>query len=235
MVKFAISKQGDTLLSNSFNGYNSKLLIKCKKCGEDYEQTLNMYRKGYQHKKCSDRLFESSSGLKLATRPVTYLTKICINCEKEFVICKSLKRRITCSDECKEKYIKSDIHIAKLREAGLKSVKSSCSRSKNEIYFAELCKSKFENVLTNEKMFEGWDADVILPLFKIAINWNGIFHYKPIRKGMNIEKVKNRDSQKNEAIIRSGYTPYNIKDMGSYNKKFVESEFKKFLDYIYFT
>ena len=35
-------------------------------------------------------------------------------------------------------------------------------------------------------MFNGWDADVILPDLKIAIMWNGIWHYKQVRKNHNV-------------------------------------------------
>lgn len=45
---------------------------------------------------------------------------------------------------------------------GRTSVKSQNRRSKNEIYFAELCSEYFDNVLTNEPIFNEWDADVIL-------------------------------------------------------------------------
>ena len=83
-------------------------------------------------------------------------------------------------------------------------------------------------------MFNGWDADVILPDLKIAIRWNGIWHYKKVRKNHNLELVKNRDRIKEKMIIRNGYIPYIIKDMGRYNTKFVDEQFEKFMKYLYF-
>lgn len=41
---------------------------------------------------------------------------------------------------------------------------------------------EFENILTNEPIFDGWDCDIILPDFKIAITLNGIWHYKKNQK-----------------------------------------------------
>jgi hypothetical protein len=103
------------------------------------------------------------------------------------------------------------------------------SRSKNEMYFAELCAAKFDKVKCNEPLFNGWDADVIISSMKIAVLWNGIWHYRQVNKNHNLEHVKIRDKYKLENIIKCGYTPYIIKDMGSYKKEFVESEFNKFL------
>lgn len=102
------------------------------------------------------------------------------------------------------------------------------SRSKNEIYFAELCSSEFNKVLTNEKIFNGWDADVILPELKIAILWNGKWHYEKVLEGHKLNQVQNRDKIKLKEIKKMNYIPYIIKDMGGYNKRFVEKEFEKF-------
>ena len=84
-------------------------------------------------------------------------------------------------------------------------------------------------------MFDGWDADVIIPQLKIAVSWDGAWHFKKITKAHNLEQVQNRDKIKHKLIEKHGYTHYSIKDMGSKNKKFVEQEFEKFCDYIYFT
>lgn len=47
----------------------------------------------------------------------------------------------------------------------------------------------------------------------------------------SIEQIQNRDKIKIKEIEKCGYTPYVIKDMGKYNKAFVENELKKFIDY----
>ena len=131
------------------------------------------------------------------------------------------KKNQTCK-KCKTQKEKQSNHFSKM---GLKSVKKQNKRSKNEIYFAELCKNKFNTVLTNEQIFNGWDADVILPEYKIAVLWNGIWHYKEIRKNNSLTQIQNRDKIKLHEIKSCGYIPYIIQDMGKYNKKFVETKF----------
>lgn len=57
-----------------------------------------------------------------------------------------LRYRKTCSSECLSKTFKN---------AGICSSQKRVLRSKNEIYFYELCKNKFLNVKHNEPMFNG--------------------------------------------------------------------------------
>ena len=164
----------------------------------------------------------------------------CIVCGKEYY--KSLTPSSTlkmCSKECSEFYkanrklFLSDESLEKLSKGGRKSVdvQGEKRRSKNEIYFYELCKKHFKNVEHNKRMFNGWDADVIIEDIKYAIMWNGVWHYKEIYEN-SLKKVQNRDALKIEEIKKLGYTAYIIKDMGGENKKFVENEFDKFLKHI---
>ena len=115
---------------------------------------------------------------------------------------------------------------------GLHSASSQNKRSKNEIYFANLCKSIFNNVTTNSPIFNEWDADIILNDQKIAILWNGVWHYKKITSKHSLEQVQNRDNLKIKEIKIMNYLPYIIKDMGKFNKSFVELEFMKFLNFL---
>ncbi len=103
-------------------------------------------------------------------------------------------------------------------------------RSKNEMYFAELCKQVFIDVLENQPMFNGWDADVILPEYKLAVLWNGNWHHKQISKKQSLKQVQARDKIKIDQIRIAGYIPYVINDYGSHNTKFVECKFKEMLD-----
>lgn len=105
-------------------------------------------------------------------------------------------------------------------------------RSKNEIHFADLCKENFANVETNKPIFNGWDADVILPNEKIAVLWNGKWHYEKITKKHSVNQVQNRDKIKLGEIVKARYTPYVIRDDGREDKLFVEMEFKKFQEFL---
>lgn len=149
-------------------------------------------------------------------------TKTCICCGDNFI---TDSQRKTCSLVC-EKTLKN----LGARKGGLISVgvQSKKRRNKNEKLFAEMCIKDFSEVLTNEPIFNGWDADVILPEQKIAILWNGKWHYEQIKKGSSLSQIQNRDKIKLEEITKIGYTPYVIKDMGKYNPEFVKSEYEKF-------
>jgi hypothetical protein len=149
----------------------------------------------------------------------------CSVCETEFEHTKKNKK--TCSVICKK------IATTKgARKGGLSSVLSQQKRSKNEIYFYNLCKNKFSNVLHNEQMFNGWDADIILPDLKIAVLWNGVWHYKKITKKHSLSQVQIRDMLKIKEIENFGFTAYIIKDMGKYNKTKVEDEFYIFCKWL---
>ena len=154
-----------------------------------------------------------------------YQIKVCAVCSDKFKGRRGKKK--CCSKKC-----------AKMLQAqgGRNSAEAQQRRSKNEILFSELCESEFQNVGLNEKCFVNkygsWDADVILHDLKIAILWNGIHHYKKISKKHSLKQVKARDKIKLDTIIANGYVPYIIKDMGAYDPKFVDSQFKKLKQHI---
>jgi hypothetical protein len=98
--------------------------------------------------------------------------------------------------------------------------------------FFEYCKITFGSVENNLPIFNGWDADIIIHDYKIAVMWNGVWHYKKVRKNHSVPQVQNRDKLKIKEIINFGYTPYVIEDLGKFSKKKVELEFEKLLDYL---
>lgn len=181
---------------------------------EEYEK----FYKINKNKKISNSLKKEKANTKIE--------KECQNCKSIFITTK--KSRKFCSKKC------ANILNGKLRgrKGGLISATKQNRRSKNEIYFAELCKNYFKIVKTNEPIFNGWDADVIIEDLKIAILWNGKWHYEKITKKHSLKQVQNRDKIKVDQIKDHGYIPYIIKDMGSENKIFVEKEFDKLLEYI---
>ena len=159
-------------------------------------------------------------------------TIICKQCQTEFKPSHSLT--ILCSLDCKRKYEQTDEYKEKAKEygrrGGLVSVTKQDRRSKNEMAFANLCQKYFgkQNVICNQPIFDGWDADVILPELKIAVLWNGNWHYKQISKTQSLHQVLVRDTIKLKVIEKHGYIPYIIKDTGKYNISFVKQEFELF-------
>lgn len=154
----------------------------------------------------------------------------CNWCKKKFETTKR-KGRKSCSTECEINFNRD--HLKRIGKVGcLKSVESQNRRSKNEIYLSELCSKEFKNIRLNEQIFNGWDADIILDDYKLAIMWDGNWHHKKLSKGHSLEQVQNRDKIRIKEIINCGYTPYTINDYGKYNKHFVEKEFEKLKEYI---
>lgn len=151
--------------------------------------------------------------------------KTCDFCTNEFKT-KSLTRN-WCSSKCRTLTAGWTAQCRKAGQAAAK-VLQNVRRSKNEIYFSELCEKEFKNVLINERIFNGWDADVVLSDYKLAIHWNGAWHYKKLFPGHNLENIQNRDKIKYNEVTKFGYVNYIIIDENSkLNKEFVEEEFLK--------
>lgn len=215
---------------------NNKLELKlCKQCNKTFKPKLA--EQVFCNRICANR-FIAQNRIKSNTGDKrTYL--IPIKCK----FCKELfkpKHAITkfCSVKCAHKHSRSPENYEERRRIGSKggkiSARNQVRRSKNEIYFYELCLKLFPKAINNEPIFDGWDADVILPQLKIAVLWNGIWHYQKIAKAHNLEQVQRRDRIKLKIINKYNYKAYIIKDMGKHDKKFVESEFEKFKNYVYF-
>lgn len=253
-----IKGKGYELLSREYNNSKELLDIKCGVCYKEYKQTFSKFKEGQFHPYCQNEEKKPFGGyvspIKLApiscivckkefkpkyankkfcTRecyrnyptPLKLTPIKCIICEKDFQPKYSVRK--ICSMTCSKNMCSHPDYLIIAKNAGKQSAANQSRRSKNEIYFSELCSNHFE-ITTNEPFFEGWDADVIIHSEKIAILWNGIWHYKQISKTQSLLQVQTRDKLKIDVIVKMGYTPYVIKDMGKYNKKFVEQEFETF-------
>ena len=238
-VKEFIKNAGDKLISTEYVNNRTKLSIECHLCHTPYDQVFTSYQKGHRHQNCPSGL--SALDIYNATREILPLiTKTCPECNKQFEVTNHRRKQITCGPECLKVYIKKKAESGHFRRIGSMGGKISAAmqtrRSKNEILFAELCEEHFtfDEVVCNEPMFEGWDADVILKKLKIAILWNGIWHYKKVREGHNLAQVQSRDRIKTKIIKKLGFIPYVIKDMGGWSRKLVVSEFAKLQNFVYF-
>ena len=141
----------------------------------------------------------------------------------------AMRHNATCSREC--------AHLSQSnggKTGGKHSAKIRAKRSKNEIAIANRCIEAFNNrkILTNEPYFNGWDADVILVDYKIAILWNGIWHYKIVRNNQSLKQIQSRDRIKLKMIEKCGYIPYVIKDEGKFSMKKVNEEFEIFKNFL---
>lgn len=208
---------------NNHNRFNKKIKY-CTVCNVEFYAAINAY-KNFICFRCSS-LFLTKRIIR-APKIIGFM-KIsqsnCIDCNKIIYYKKYGKL-------CRHKmYVNLGKRIGKLSAA--KQVK----RSRNEMYFAELCSKYFTKIGTNEAIFKSkygnWDADVIIYDYKIAVLWNGIWHYKKVRAKHSLAQVQSRDKIKQDVIIDNLYMPYIIKDMGKFNKNFVENEFNIFIKYV---
>lgn len=219
----------------------------CEKCGKEYELQLteDNYNKGKYRKHCSrscanGHIHSDETKEKISKNtPRKKKIYICKICKKEYYYTKGENTKSVCSSECRQYYLShkkeflSGETLEKLSKAGRKSVQKQGEkrRSKNEIDFYNLCKNYFKSVLHNEPIFNGWDADIIIEDYKLAILWNGAWHYKEISKKNSLKEIQNRDKIKINEIQKCGYIPYVIKDMGKYSHNIVENEFEKLKKY----
>lgn len=152
----------------------------------------------------------------------------CIICKKPIFASltkkAAVKKRKTCGRLCFLEAVSRGSRKTAAKQLLLK-------RSKNEILFSELCSEKY-SIICNAPIFDGWDADVILVYEKIAILWNGKWHYEKLTKQHSLEQVQNRDKLKEKAILQCGYTPYVIKDMGGFNPIFVNEKFGELVNWL---
>jgi len=218
-------------MSETYVNNKLPIIVGCRYCDQQYQTTYDRFQKGHTHI-CPEGTTRPSQ-----KRLISYVTKKCLSCRREFTNPKT-KRRKCCSAECAKQFRQSLAESGLFKNNGRIGGKISASievrRSKNEILFAEMCEKHFD-ILTNEPMFDGWDADVIIPSLRIAIAWNGVWHYKKVRENHDLEQVQRRDKIKQKIIQQKfGYTFYTIVDMGGASKKLVEQEFRKFMDFLYF-
>ncbi len=167
--------------------------------------------------------------------------RLCVFCKIEYNPKRSEQK--CCSRECSLNKLLNDKDslIENGRKGGNKSLTILNRRSKAEICFADLCIKKYgkENILCNELFFKDkkgnlWDADIIIKSLKIAILYNGIFHYKKVYKNQKLDRMIAKDTLKEKIIIENGYTYYIVKDLGKFNKSFVENQFHLFIHKVNF-
>jgi len=220
-----IKSKGDKLISKEYHTTLKLLEIECSTCNKVYTQTYGRFYMGYHHAYCQTQLPFGGYKKVVTLKPIE-----CIICKNNFQPTRASVKM--CSMACSIAFTRTPEYKLNAIQNGSKGGQISATkqsrRSKNEIYFAELCQEYF-TITTNEPYFDGWDADVIIHEQKIAVLWNGAWHYKQISKTQQLTQVQARDRVKTAIINKYGYTPYVIKDMGKYDKRFVEEQFAIFM------
>jgi hypothetical protein len=222
-----IKSKGYELISKEYHNTKMLLDLQCGKCNEIYQQTFDRFVRGYYHPFCENIERIPFGGYK---KPITLKNIICPVCNIEFHP-KRFDIKL-CSKKCSKEYSRRDEYKEIAQQNGSKGGKISATkqsrRSKNEMYYAEKCEEYFgkENVTTNEACFDGFDCDIIIHKYKLAVSYNGAWHYKQISKTQSLKQVQARDKVKEAIVTKYGYRFYIVKDMGKYDRDFVDQEFE---------
>lgn len=163
---------------------------KCPQCSKEFKTT------SANIKFCSKNCSMHFSGNKSRIHSELYKKKVSDSLKKYFgtynkpvikKFCKACGEKLgkrNKSGYCRKCISKFRVYSSETRKklslAGRRAASHIVKRSKNEIAFCEEIEKIFADTIHNIPMFNGWDADVIIPSKKVAILWNGNFHYKDI-------------------------------------------------------
>lgn len=158
----------------------------------------------------------------LVNKRSSNINYICYSCKLYELKCKQCNNiftthkqsQIFCSKTCNSTFQNKNTNNGIL--GGLASAKSRCLRSKDEIKLFEMCKSYFrEKVTHNEEVISEtfWDADIIIRDIKVAIFWNGPWHYKDMNmKNHSLKQVQTRDKIKIDLFLSHDWTIFIFED-----------------------
>jgi len=105
--------------------------------------------------------------------------------------------------------------------------KRQSRRSQIEVKFYNLLAKEFPqlNILPNDKnMLSGLEVDIAIPSLKLAIEWNGIVHFKPIYGKNKLDKVQQIDAKKLKIAANKNINLIVIPDFVS-NDKILQKAF----------
>jgi len=177
----------------------------CKNCNKHYKKRANqLHLENILQTFCSQKCF----GLFTQAR----VSEPCGNCGKTITKCISAKKRsksdhIFCSSSCSASYNNK--------------IRVKTRRSKCEILLYELLCDKFPllTILPNDKtMLNGYEVDIAIPDLKLAIEWNGTVHFKPIYGIDTLTKIQSRDKLKLEIANNHNINLIVIPDLVSTSK-----------------
>lgn len=70
--------------------------------------------------------------------------------------------------------------------------------------------------IANDKTYlDGYELDIVIPSIKLAIEWNGIVHYRPIYGQAKLDNIQKRDAEKQELALAKGIELIVVPDLVS--------------------
>lgn len=188
--------------------YRKRKNIFCSKnCAAKFNNSIRTRESREQQKQSLNTFFENSKdiiSLRFIERTRLLECKYyddpdkCVSCG---TILKFGYTRKTCNDECLTQFRIDNNSIR-----GKRSANKIVKRSKDETLLYELCKAYFSYVENNTIIADGWDADIVIPTMKLAIMWNGPWHYIQMpHKNHSLAQVQNRDKIKTNLFTKLGW------------------------------
>ena len=189
-----------------------KNIIKCDQCGQEFHKKPS-------HVKRNKNNFCSKYCLSVFNTKDRIIQK-CSNCSKELhieprYIEKSKTGNFFCDKSCAATFNNK--------------LKRKSRRSKIETKLYNLLVEKFPslNILSNDKtMLDGYEVDIAIPELQLAIEWNGIVHFKPIYGQNKLDKVQYNDAQKLKIASNKDINLIVIPDLVS-NDKILKQAFNE--------
>jgi len=148
------------------------------------------------------------------------------------------RKRIKTNCGCCFRPIEVNHRVLKYSKSGKAFCSQSCAatynnklrrksrRTKIEIKFYNLRVKEFPNldILPNDKtMLDGLEVDVAIPSLKLAIEWNGVVHFKPIYGQTKLDKIQNKDAKKLKIAANKNINLITITDLVSNNKILIKA------------
>ena len=93
----------------------------------------------------------------------------------------------------------------------------------------ELLINEYPNltIINNDKiLLDGYECDISIPDLKLAIEWNGIVHFKPIYGQTKLDNIQQRDMEKQKIAVEKQINLIVIPDLVS-SEKYVKESFQK--------
>jgi hypothetical protein len=174
---------------------------------------------------------------------------------------KRTNNRNFCCRSCRGKYYETKIEmmcgncgakISRYRKEAIKSKSNVCycsskcactinmktrkksRRSKCEILLHELLVNAFPKltILSNDKtMLDGMEVDIAIPTLSLAIEWNGIVHFKPIYGEEKLHQIQTRDDIKIKIANNKNINLIVVPDLVS-TEKLVRKTFEEIKQHI---
>lgn len=196
-------------------GFKSRELVPfaCPNCNDEFTKAKNVVQRRFSERGDARRLFCSLECQANGKRKIVKVE--CANCGVEVIRAPHDRKKT-----------KSGRYFCGFACAATFNMKLRCKgkRSKAEILLYEFLSKEFPalRIVPNDKsLLGGYEADIAIPELKLAIEWNGILHFRPIYGHERLNEIQERDALKRKIAIERNVQLLVIPDMIS-RPKFVE-------------